>query len=68
VNDELERMWEEVIVAYFKVLSRNLAEGTEKKPRKISVRIAGLLVNSPVPQYRGSITDISIKKIISLLL
>jgi hypothetical protein len=34
VNDELERMWEEVIVAYFKVLPRNLAEGTEENHEK----------------------------------
>jgi hypothetical protein len=42
VSDELERIWKEVVVAYFKVLSWHLPGGTEKNHKKTSVRIAGL--------------------------
>jgi hypothetical protein len=30
VNNALESMWEEVVVSYLKVISRNLGEGTEE--------------------------------------
>jgi hypothetical protein len=30
VNDELEKIWKEAVVANFKVLSRHLSEGTEE--------------------------------------
>jgi hypothetical protein len=30
MNDELEKMWKEAVVAYFKVLSQNSPEGTEE--------------------------------------
>jgi len=30
VNDELEMMWKEVTMAYYKVLSQHLRGGTEK--------------------------------------
>jgi hypothetical protein len=42
VNDELERTWKEVVVDYFKVLSRYLLGGTEKNHENPSIRIAGL--------------------------
>jgi hypothetical protein len=35
VNDELERMWKEVVVACFKVLPQHLPEGTEENHSKI---------------------------------
>jgi hypothetical protein len=36
VNYELERMWIEVAVAYFKVLTRHLHRGTEEDSKKAS--------------------------------
>jgi hypothetical protein len=30
MNDEVETMWKEAVVAYFKILCRNLPEGTEE--------------------------------------
>jgi len=36
VNDELEGMWKETIVAYFKVLSRHLPGGTEESHKNFS--------------------------------
>jgi hypothetical protein len=41
VNDELERICKEVVVALFKVVSQNSPGGTEEN-LKSSVRIAGL--------------------------
>jgi hypothetical protein len=41
VDDELERMWKEAVVAEFKVLPRHLPGETEENCEKISVRIAG---------------------------
>jgi hypothetical protein len=40
MNNELERKWEEVVVAYFKVLSQHLPGGTEENTKNLS--IAGL--------------------------
>jgi hypothetical protein len=40
VNDELERMWKEAVVAYFKVLLQHSIGGTEENHDKL--RIAGL--------------------------
>lgn len=40
MNDELEMMWKQAVVAQFNALSRNLPAGTEGIT-KISVRIAG---------------------------
>jgi hypothetical protein len=34
MNDELERMWNEGVVAHFKVLSQHLPEGTEENHKK----------------------------------
>jgi hypothetical protein len=34
VNDELERMWKEAVVALFKVLSRHLPGGSEENHEK----------------------------------
>jgi hypothetical protein len=42
VNDELIRIWKEVVVSCFKVLSRNFHEEIGKL-RKLSVRIVGIL-------------------------
>jgi hypothetical protein len=36
INNELERMWKEAIVAKFKVLSRHLPGGTEENHKKQS--------------------------------
>jgi hypothetical protein len=41
-NDELERVWKEMILHYFKALSQCPVEGL-RKTRKISVRIASFL-------------------------
>jgi hypothetical protein len=43
--NELERVWKEVAVPKFKVLSQHFPEGTKKKKRKTSARIAGLRDN-----------------------
>jgi hypothetical protein len=43
VGDKFERMWEEAVVAYFKVLSRNLPGGTEENHQTF-VGMAGLRV------------------------
>jgi hypothetical protein len=40
VNDELERMWKEVAVAYFKVLSYHLLGGTEENVNQNSQSLA----------------------------
>jgi hypothetical protein len=34
-NGELEIMWEEVAIAYFKILFQNMAGGTEKNHRHL---------------------------------
>jgi hypothetical protein len=34
VNNKLERMWKEVVIAKFKALSRYLLEGTEENYKK----------------------------------
>jgi hypothetical protein len=39
--NELERIWKEKVVAWLKVLSRNLSGGTEKNHEN-PVRVAGL--------------------------
>jgi hypothetical protein len=43
MNDELERIWKEAVVAYVKALFLNSPGGTEENHKKISVRIAGLV-------------------------
>jgi hypothetical protein len=40
MNDELERMWKEAVVAKFKILSRYFLEGLRKTTN--TLRIAGL--------------------------
>jgi hypothetical protein len=35
-DDELERMWKEAVVAYFKVLSRHSPGGTEENTKTLS--------------------------------
>jgi hypothetical protein len=42
VNDELERTWKEAIVAYFKVLPRHPAGGTEENLENLSQCIRSL--------------------------
>jgi hypothetical protein len=40
MNHELVKMWKEMVMAYFKVLSQNLPAGTERnhdKPRVITL-------------------------------
>jgi hypothetical protein len=41
MNNELERIWKEAVVAYFNVLSRHLPGEAEENYEK-SVRFAGL--------------------------
>jgi hypothetical protein len=44
VNEELKRMWKEVVVAAFKILSRNLPVGTQEsyeKPKPGSPKCPG---------------------------
>lgn len=36
MNDELQRLWKEVVIAYFKVLSLYLVEGTDENLGKDS--------------------------------
>jgi hypothetical protein len=43
VNDELERMWKDAVVAKFKATSLHLADGTEEN-HKNSIRTAGLQI------------------------
>jgi hypothetical protein len=38
VNDNLERIWKKVVIAYFKVVSCNLPGGTEEKTKIICSR------------------------------
>jgi hypothetical protein len=42
VNNELKRMWKEIIMAYSKALSQHLSGGNVKTHKKTSDRIAGL--------------------------
>jgi hypothetical protein len=39
VNGDFERVWEESVVAYFKIISQHLPAGTEKNNNKPPVRI-----------------------------
>jgi hypothetical protein len=41
VNDELERIWKEAVVAKVKVLSQHLPGGTEESHEKSPVTIVG---------------------------
>jgi hypothetical protein len=43
VNDELERMWKEAVVAEFNAASLHLADGTEEN-HKNSIRAASLQI------------------------
>jgi hypothetical protein len=43
MNNELERIWKEAVVASYKVLSQHLPGGTEKI-HETPVRLAGLRV------------------------
>jgi hypothetical protein len=38
VNNEMERMWMEVVIAWFRITSWHLPEGTKESTKKISVR------------------------------
>jgi hypothetical protein len=44
MNNELEKMWKEVVMAYFKILSEHLPEGTEENHVKPQ---SGYLVPGP---------------------
>jgi hypothetical protein len=44
MNDELEKMWMETVVVYFKELSQNLPGWTEESHKNTSVRIARIRV------------------------
>jgi hypothetical protein len=35
MNNELERTWKEVVMAYFKVLSQNMAGESKEKPQNL---------------------------------
>jgi hypothetical protein len=55
VNKELERIWNEAIVAYFKVLSRHLPGGTEENHGNLSQdsRSPGRDLNSEPSEYEA---------------
>jgi hypothetical protein len=56
MNNELERMWQEAVVARFKI-SRNFT-GVAEENRKNSVRIVGLRVrdlNPGRPEYEAGV-------------
>jgi hypothetical protein len=42
VNDELERIWKEAVMVFFKAVSRHSSGGTEEMHEN-AVRIVGLL-------------------------
>jgi hypothetical protein len=44
-NSELEMIWEEVVIACFKILSQNVAGGTEENHRHLNSE-------QPVPRLR----------------
>jgi hypothetical protein len=51
-NNELEKIWKEVVLTYFKVLSWHLIEATEKNHEHPKLRLAGLL-SIPEPGTSG---------------
>jgi surfactin synthase thioesterase subunit len=60
VNDELERMWKEAVMAEFKVLSWNLPGRTEENHEKTSVRITSLVryLNHGPSEYEAGVLTI----------
>jgi hypothetical protein len=53
VHNELERMWEEVVVAIFKVLPKHLHGGTKEKHQKIQDSLChGQYPNWTPPEYK----------------
>jgi hypothetical protein len=62
VNNELERMWKEVVMAQFKVISLRLSGGTEEdhgKPR-LESRSLGRDLNLEPPQLRSRCANRSV--------
>jgi hypothetical protein len=55
VNDELERIWKEVVVAKFKLQSRYLSGETEECPENISqnIQCPGRESNSVSTEYES---------------
>jgi hypothetical protein len=49
MNDEVERIWKEVVMAYFKILSRTLPEETEEKHDS---RCTSRGLNQTHPEYK----------------
>jgi hypothetical protein len=47
VTNELEKMCKQAAIASFKLLSRNLPTGTEKKSKKTAIRIIDVLAEIP---------------------
>jgi hypothetical protein len=59
MNDELERIWKEAVMAYFNVLSRHLSEGTEANHEKIcpDVRTRGRDLKLEPPEYEAEVLN-----------
>jgi hypothetical protein len=70
MNDELEGMWKEAAVAWFKVLSRNLAGKTEenhKNPRQDS-RSLGQDSNSIPVKYKAVVLTAQTRRSVRYIL
>jgi hypothetical protein len=67
VNNKLERIWKEAVVAYFKVLSWHLPEGLRKttktisqvrlSPSKMLMRIFGLITDKTAREWRKIVNE-----------
>jgi hypothetical protein len=62
MNDEFEGMWKEVVVAYFKILSRHLCGRIEEAREKSQdIRYHGRDSNQILPEYNAEpfVSDLS---------
>jgi hypothetical protein len=69
MNDELERIWKEAVMAYFKVLCRNLPRGAEENYENLMQyrRSSGLDLNQgPPPPRIRTVSSILILRIYSV--
>jgi hypothetical protein len=55
VNNELERMWKEAVVAQFKVLSRHLPRTKENYEIPQDSRCLGRYLNPGPPEYEAGV-------------
>jgi hypothetical protein len=58
MNNELERVWKEAIVTYFKILPRHLTGGTEEnhgKPQSQDIRSPDCDLNPGPPEYESGV-------------